>query len=261
MQLRDILEGKGNIGLNNDIQGEISFTLRMIGLLHSLVFAALFACVNSIQNILSYQSRKRDEQKDVELAEIRNNLLQSQLDSLYQRINPHFLYNALNSIAALTYDDAGRSREMTIALSKLFRYYVNKDPQPLVTIGEEINVSSLYLDIERIRFGNRLNVIFEVDDSLKQEKIPPFLLQPLIENAIKHGLKCAESFEVKIRIEADADTIMLSVGDNGCPFEDDFLPGYGFKSIYDKLDLLYPGRYELSILRQPEKKVLIYLRK
>jgi two-component system sensor histidine kinase AlgZ len=112
----------------------------------------------------------------------------AELRALKAQINPHFLFNSLNSITALTAVDPARAREMCIRLSDFLRKTLGLGERESISWREELELSRIYLEVEQIRFGSRLRVEMDVDDACSDCMIPPLLLQPLIENAVKHGI-------------------------------------------------------------------------
>ncbi|QJW91337.1 histidine kinase [Spirosoma taeanense] len=183
----------------------------------------------------------------------------AELDALQAKINPHFLYNALNSIASLVHDDPEKAEEMTLLLSKLFRYSTGRDGNLFATLADELEMVRTYLQVEQVRFGNRLTFSVDVADSgLNDLKLPQFLLQPIVENAIKHGIaKRADSGRVDVRIYQKNDELHLCVHDNGPAFPDNMDGGYGLRSIQDKLKLLYGDDARVELQNWPIKQVLI----
>ena len=202
--------------------------------------------------------------KDQEVLLLKLNELKTQADlkTLQARINPHFLYNALNSITSLIKDEPDKAETMTIKLSQLFRYSINTQEANWATVKEELEMVNTYLDIERIRFGNRISFVTNADESVINEMIPRFLLQPLVENALKHGLKDkTKDGLLKVNI-SDADkNIVIDVFDNGISFPNDLLAGYGLQSTIDKLNLLYGNNWKLNYINLPDKKINIELPK
>lgn len=200
------------------------------------------------------------QQKELETMQLTQLKTQADLATLHARINPHFLYNALNSIAGLIHYDPDKAESMTLKLSKLFRYSINQNHEDLVLVKDEVETGNTYLDIEKVRFGDRINFRIEADENLLDAKIPRFLLQPLVENALKHGLKnIAEKGELIVSIKRRENFIELAVADNGAPFPDDLQTGYGLQSTYDKLSLLYGENYQISITNEPVKEVKILI--
>src|SRR6185436_18911903 len=102
--------------------------------------------------------------------------------------NPHFLFNCLNSISALTASDAARAREVCVRLSEFLRNTLGLGERESIPWKEELELARTYLEVERVRFGARLQVEMDVDDACVECKVPPLVLQPLVENAIKHGI-------------------------------------------------------------------------
>jgi len=112
----------------------------------------------------------------------------AELRALKSQINPHFLFNCLNSISALTSTDPGRARDMCVLLSDFLRKTLGLGERESITWREELELARTYLDVEQVRFGARLQIEMQVDDACADCQVPPLVLQPLIENAIKHGI-------------------------------------------------------------------------
>jgi sensor histidine kinase YesM len=181
---------------------------------------------------------------------------------LHSKINPHFLYNALNSIADLAITDGKKARKMTVALADLFRYSINYSDHNYSTLKEEVEMAEVYLQIEKIRFEDQLNYSISVAEELNHFLVPRFVLQPIVENAVKHGLKATGKMtEINIEAKNEDKGLQLIVRDNGPAFPDELNPGYGVKSMYDKLDLLFPGAYEVYFTNRPRKQVSIHIHK
>ncbi len=172
---------------------------------------------------------------------------QAELQTLQSKINPHFLYNSLNSIAGLVHVDADKAEDMTLKLSRLFRYSVNSPQGNTATVKQEMEIVETYLDIEKVRFGDRLNFSIQVSPGAGNAMIPRFLIQPLVENALKHGLndKAADG-ELLVNVEIDGKYILIKIADNGKPFPAELSVGYGLQSTYDKLTLLYGDDYSAA---------------
>lgn len=198
------------------------------------------------------------KQKKLRTAVQQKEIVQAQLDALHAKINPHFLYNSLNTIAGLALVDAEKTRQMALALSRFFRYSINKEQTNLIRVTEEAEMVRTYLEIEKIRFGELLDYKIEVSPECGELLIPRMLLQPLVENCVKHGWKGEqETILIQIHIQKENNKLIISIHDNGVPFPDEFIPGYGLKSTYDKLELLLPNRHEVEIITKPEKEVQI----
>ena len=199
-------------------------------------------------------------EKELDLVRVKQLITQAELQTLQSKINPHFLYNSLNSIAGLIHEDAEKAEDMTLKLSRLFRYSINSSQENMALVSEEMEIVTTYLDIEKVRFGDRLGFVIDVGESVKNEHIPRFLIQPLVENALKHGLNdVACNGKLKISITRDGEIMMIAITDNGKPFPDELNIGYGLQSTYDKLALLYNENYEVQIVNIPEKQIRILI--
>jgi two-component system LytT family sensor kinase len=212
--------------------------------------------------IYLYQSQKERlnaqiQSKNLDVLKLNQMKTQAELATLQSKINPHFLYNSLNAIASLIHEDPDKAESMTLKLSKLFRYTINHNQDDLVPVKEELDIVGTYLDIEKVRFGDRINFIIEAEEEALPCRIPRFLIQPLVENALKHGLKdVITQGELKVSI-SKKERIEIMVSDNGIPFPEVLDIGYGLQSTYDKLDLLYDGNYEVQISNDPVKQITI----
>lgn len=203
-------------------------------------------------------SRKITEQ-EFELLNMEKLKTQAELDALQAKINPHFLYNALNSIASLVHDDPDKAEEMTLLLSKLFRYSTGRDGTHTSSLADELDMVQTYLQVEHVRFGDRLQFgVSLADESLNALKVPQFLLQPIVENAVKHGIsKRAGQGRIDVKIYQQDDWVFLSVHDNGPAFPEEMGSGYGLRSISEKLRLLYGDDARVELQNEPYKQVLL----
>jgi two-component system LytT family sensor kinase len=204
--------------------------------------------------------RARIQEKELDLANIKQLKTQAELQTLQSKINPHFLYNSLNSIASLIHEDADKAEEMTLKLSKLFRYSINSQQQNMACVTDEMEIVNTYLDIEKVRFGDRISFNSTIDDGLKDITVPRFLIQPLVENALKHGLKnTAQNGLLNVILRRNTDRLIIEVADNGQPFPEELNIGYGLQSTYDKLALIYGTDYEMQLINYPRKHIFISL--
>jgi two-component system LytT family sensor kinase len=202
--------------------------------------------------------RSQAELKDSRIQELRT---RQQLEILYSKINPHFLYNSLNSIAGLAMVDGKKTKDMTVALSKLLRYSLNYSESNFATLDEEAEIIQTYFDVEKNRFGEKLNYEIGLAEEAKDYLIPRFLLQPIVENCIKHAFKESESGNlINVNMSVSENEIVIAVHDNGKPFPDKLIPGYGFKNVNDKLQLLLPGKHDFQITNTPQKQVKIVIK-
>jgi LytS/YehU family sensor histidine kinase len=183
------------------------------------------------------EKRALDEVKGkLELSTLRELKARAELDALQSKVNPHFLYNSLNSIYTLIDQQPEKGKEMIQQLSKLFRLSINNNDRFLWTIREELELVDAYLSIERVRFGDKLEAKIECAPGLLSCVIPRFTLQPLVENAIKHGISSMEGTgKILITVADLSEWLELTVHDNGVDFTDDLHTGFGLRSVRDKV--------------------------
>jgi sensor histidine kinase YesM len=248
---------------NKFLGSEASFKNIQLTLLFNFYTACMTGLVYITMSYVDLERERKLNEKELEVSKLQELKTKAELDALHAKINPHFLYNALNSIADLSITDGKKARKMTVALADLFRYSINYSNHNYTTVKEEVEMTEVYLEIEKIRFEDKLNYSIDLDDDVDHYLIPRFVLQPVVENAVKHGLK-ATGNRTEIRIEVRNNNnkgLQIIVGDNGPVFPDELIPGYGVKSMYDKLDLLFPGNYEIHFSNEPQKKVSILIHK
>ncbi|MFD1616271.1 sensor histidine kinase [Gelatiniphilus marinus] len=242
--------------LNN---GEIHRTMNN---LQFLFLAISLTLARGFLIYLNHFSENLIKQKDVELSRLKEANTQSELKLLHSHINPHFLYNALNSIAGLAYKSPEKTEKMALSLSNLFRYSINKKGQQMSTVKEEVLMVQNYLEIEKIRFGERLTFILEVDKTLENEAIPMYILQPLVENAIKHGVsQIRDEGLIVLEIKQEDGNLLIRVIDNGPDFENGLVSGHGLQTVYDLLRLSYGDKASLHWENAPVKHISISLPK
>jgi two-component system LytT family sensor kinase len=166
---------------------------------------------------------------------------EAELTNLRQQLQPHFLFNSLNSISALTLSQPEEARKMVQQLSDFLRGTIRKDNKTFVTLDEELRHLQLYLDIEKVRFGHRLNTQIECADNLREMKLPALLLQPVVENAIKFGLyDTTGDITIKIIARLEGSLLELEVTN---PFDEATSSrtgtGFGLSGVQRRLDLLF----------------------
>ena len=169
----------------------------------------------------------------------------AQLAALRAQINPHFLFNSLNSIAQLIHVDPAKAESCVERLAEIFRYLLNRAEQDFVPLSDELQMTTAYLEIERARFDERLRVETEIDPRALRRLIPNFVLQPLVENAVKHGLsRKVGPGTLRIGARLDGETLMLVVGDDGIGMTpgvlaDVYERGVGLRNLRARLERLY----------------------
>ncbi len=224
-------------------------------------FWIYFALANFMSNLTTYILDLRKTEKSVQLQKTNESAALSSLASIQSRINPHFLFNALNSIASLAHTEPKKTEEMAIELARFYSQCTDKKSELLVSLADELEILKSYLLIERIRFGDRLEVSIPTNIDVMDIMIPSFTLQPIVENAIKYGYNYQDDY-IRIRITASLDSrvLTLSIYDSGPPFSENMQSGYGLTSIYKKLKVLFPERHNISYINEPEKCVEIVIK-
>lgn len=182
----------------------------------------------------------------------------SELKALQSQINPHFLFNALNTLASYIRTKPEKARDFIIDLSDYLRYNLNNNLNNVELIKELQQVNS-YLRIEKARFGEKLNIIYEIDEDLYNIEVPSLIIQPLVENSIKHGLlKKREGGFVKISIKKIENGLTVSIIDNGIGIEQEVIDNLdkeineniGLKNVHQRLKLLYGKGLNIKKLSQ-----------
>ncbi len=208
----------------------------------------------TLLSLLWYRlEEKEDAQRRKE--EMERIAREAELFKLRQQLQPHFLFNSLNSINALIGSRPAEARNMVQQLSDFLRGTLKREDQRLVPLKEELEYLKLYLDIEQLRFGHRLRVKTEQDPAASHWQIPPLILQPLLENAIKFGVYgTTEAIEIWLHASVQDNHLLLTVKN---PYDEDMEPpsgtGFGLKSVKRRLFLLY-GRKDLLELKKEEKQ-------
>ena len=176
---------------------------------------------------------------------------EAQLKLLRYQLNPHFLFNTLNAISSLvTLKEADKANAMLVQLSKFLRYSLDNGGDINVPLQQEVEALQLYLKIEQARFADRLTVIIDVDDSVSRVEVPSLLLQPLVENAIKHAIALAEKGGViRVRAAPAGDRLNVWIADSGSGqnTQSDSGSGVGLQNIRERLRMRYGDRASLSI--------------
>jgi two-component system LytT family sensor kinase len=202
---------------------------------------------------------------EMKLEEQKHLLLEARLDALQRQINPHFLFNTLNSIASLVRLKPELAREMTVKLANILRALL-KDHDTYVPFSHELNFTDDYLDIEVVRFGaDKLHVEKQIDPQTLDVMVPSILLQPLIENSIKHGLEPRiHGGTVTLRSKLTGDRVLIEVADDGVGMGD--RPntgirrdgaGIGMKNVQERLEVLYGQQATFKVVSNPGRGTLV----
>lgn len=196
------------------------------------------------------------ERRERELREtrLRHSAAEAELRALRAQVDPHFLFNTLNTIADLVSTDPARAEEMTERLAEFFRYTLARQDRMVSTLDEELAFTRRYLEIEQVRFGGRLRIAFSKDPSLGAETVPSLILQPLVENAVRHGLAPRrEGGCVSISASRSNGALLLEVDDDGVGMQPACAAsGIGLSNVRARLQGLYGDASYMSIGPGPE---------
>lgn len=210
------------------------------GYLLYAIYVVFFYAVN-YYNTLKDKIKRESELKML--------IRDAELSALKSQINPHFLFNSLNSISSLTLSKPEKAQEMVINLSSFMRYSLQHSREETVSLRDELDHIKLYLGIEKIRFGKKLNPVFEVEEACLEARIPNMILQPLFENAIKYGVyEAIEPVSIVMRCQPGNHAVQISI-------ENEYDPGtmkhkgegIGLKNIRQRLELIYSNPNLLRI--------------
>lgn len=217
---------------------------------------------NCIYFIYHYVADSRKNQLDnLKLEALVKSL---ELKTIKSHINPHFIFNAMNSIRALIDEDPSRAREAVTALSNILRSSMSSDHQETISLEQELDIVKDYLALELIRFEDRLNVEYCIDEETLDRQVPPMMLQTLVENAIKHGIsKTISAGEISIQAFEYNGKLLLSVTNSGFLNMKDGYEGFGLQSTSSRLKLIFGESASFSIMQlnkeMVEAKVIIPL--
>jgi two-component system, LytTR family, sensor kinase len=200
-----------------------------------------------------YIERERETARlALETAQLETRLAEARLDALKMQLQPHFLFNTLNSISVLMRaGDAPTANKMLIKLSELLRVALKSESSQEVSLKDELEFLRGYLEIEQMRFQDRLTVDFDVDKETLDAQIPNLILQPLVENAIRHGIApLAEKGKILIESRRENGFVELAVSDNGAGMQNSAIAnnGIGLKNTQERLEKLYGERQKFEII-------------
>jgi len=202
-----------------------------------------------------YYLQKKQRQEEAERLQERTTALEQQLtearlEALRMQLNPHFLFNTLHAISSLVGRDPHGVRRMVARLSELLRRVLDEEAPQEIPLAEELDMLRDYLEIQQIRFQDRLDVTIDVPAAIQDARVPYLILQPIAENAIKHGAsRVRGTGRITIDGRRENDRLLLSVRDNGPGFDDgtSFTPGIGLRNVEARLDGLYGDDYALDV--------------
>jgi two-component system LytT family sensor kinase len=227
-------------------------------LIQQFLFWSTVGAGYAIRNLIQLQEQER-EKADLLLGKSRleASLREAELDVLRMRLNPHFLFNTLQNISVLAQEDPRTTSQMLTRLGDLLRAALRSESQSEMTLQSEITLTESYVAVEQMRFGDRLQVSIELAPGTAEALVPALLLQPLVENAIQHGMEgTAKKGLIRIRSEIEGRQLVLTVKDNGQGVPghsiEDLELGIGLGSTRERLARMYGARGGLTVHRLAE---------
>jgi len=227
-------------------------------LLVIIIISGLKGYKENFQNkYLVQEARAKQAEAELKLSEVESKQTKAELDLLKAQVNPHFLFNTLNSIYSLAMDKSRNTAKAVMFLSKLMRYQLESSKLPLVMLAKEIEFIKDYIELEKLRIKNKCKIDFTVDGILDNYEIPPLLLIPLVENCFKHGISVnKEKNFIAINIRVEQELLYFesrnSIANNLSEYPDDKSEKTGIENIKRRLELLYKQKYDFGIKKNNE---------
>jgi two-component sensor histidine kinase len=214
----------------------------------------IYGVVVGVEHALVYY--RRYQSSLTSSSQLQTQLVQAQLQALKMQLHPHFLFNTLHSITALVHEDPEMAERTIARLSELLRQFLATSTIHEVPLSEELRVLELYLEIERARFEDRLHVSYDIPAELRDAMVPNLVLQPLVENSIRHGVgRRSDPGWIRVTAERLTDTLVLRVTDNGAGFSEEpsrpVQHGMGLGITRGRLESLYGQQQSLVVRNLP----------
>ncbi len=231
-------------------------------LVMNLVLAGVFGSIAYLYFVMrgrATQLAARVREKELNEERLTRLKTKAELDALQTKINPHFLFNTLNSIASLISENPKAAEETVEKLSELFRHSLRHAEKNTVTLAEELDLIRTYLEIEKVRLGDRLRYEVKCDERLNDVELPGLLIQPLVENSIKHAIAPSiKGGELLVEARESNGACVIVVKDSGRGFQlKGVSNGFGLRSIQDRLALKYGEKASLQIVQNDHSEIVI----
>lgn len=225
-----------------DLRELLAFSLRLDGHTNLLICACLLGAA------AGWRALQRARARELQASLLEARLAQAQLQALKMQLHPHFLFNALNGISALIPGDPEAADEMVARLGSLLRFSLERGPEQEISLREELGFIAQYLELERLQYADRIRVEMEVPEELMNAAVPTLILQPLVENALRHGLAPkAEGGRLRLRAARRGGSLELEVLDDGYGLPEQPKPGIGTSNVRERLSRLYGEKASLEL--------------
>jgi len=210
-----------------------------------IVFPIIHGTEMALRFFRQVQEKERQEEQLRALA------TEAELKALKAQINPHFLFNTLNTIAELIHADSAMAEATVERLAEMFRYVLNGSERGLVPLEEELAFLDDYIEIVGVRFGDRLRVTQDIAPAALDLFLPSLILQPLVENAVRHGQGAGGSIDLSVSVGIDCEQAVIAISDQGPGMPESHVlgkgPGHGLYNVDQRLRKTYGGAYGLQI--------------
>jgi len=210
-------------------------------------YAIWIGCFYSIEHI------RKARQRELVAAQLEARLAEAQLENLRLQLNPHFLFNTLNMISSVMYEDVETADAMIVRLSDLLRFTLRAESKPEIRFAEELEITRLYLEIMKARFEDKLYVNYEVEAGVQEALLPQLILQPLVENAVRHGMNEESGLQINLKAARENNDLVIHISDNGPGIAEshqgvDSKHGIGLANTKARLEQLYgrEQRFEIA---------------
>lgn len=230
--------------LHMDVEAAMPAEMKIKFYVSNLLYALLFG---SIISYVFISLQKLSDEK-IKRLEVEKNAIVTEIKLLQSQMEPHFLFNTLSTILSLIDTDKEKAKRMLESFTAFLRTSLVSGRGEMTTLSQELDVVKNYLDIYAVRMGDRLRYTIDIPKSLRGFQIPPLIIQPLVENAVKHGLEPSiRGGELLVQVHREGDRVRLIVSDSGMGINESSPGnGIGLDNIRKRLDLLYQGRGKLT---------------
>ena len=212
----------------------------------------MFAYATLVASVHALSFQHRLQQRDTQAIRLQAQLSSARLEALKAQLHPHFLFNTLHTISELIYLDPAAADAMVVRLAQLLRLSIDTTSDQEVRLQHELDILSNYLELHRMRHGDRLAVTLDIDQKVLDAFVPPLLLQPLVENALRHGIGPRSApGTVRVAASATGGRLTLTVADNGVGLPRDFTEGVGLRNTRSRLRELYGDDHVFVVFATP----------
>jgi two-component system LytT family sensor kinase len=213
----------------------------------------LMSCVLLVSSLHAWRWWQAYRSEQRRNSELESRLANANLNALRMQLHPHFLFNTLHSISALVTEDVEGARQMIVALGDFLRLTLEDRAVQMRSLTDELEFIRLYVGIEKMRLGSRMRVEYDVDAETMDAMLPYLILQPLVENAIRHGIaRIARPARIRLRSERMSGGLHLTLENDGPQTTRDFRPGLGITNTLERLRLHYGEDFHFQLANRPE---------